>query len=184
MASLSDPLVKQFLEGRYIATLATKNPDGCIHMVAVWYWYDGKDIYVATSTRTRKAKNLQSDSSVSLMIDSRDPAASCGVTIMGNGTALTGGASRKVNEHVHRKYLSEAAMANPKVGPLFAAWDDMTIQIAPASVVAWDMREADKHGFDGTFAANPGYLLEPERSRRENARTPSPNPAESSPGPR
>jgi PPOX class probable F420-dependent enzyme len=163
MAALSDPLVKQFLQGRYIATLATKNPDGSIHMVAVWYWFNGAHVYVATSIRTRKAKNLRSDPAISLMIDSRDPAASCGVTIIGKGSAITGEASRKWNELVHRKYLSAAALADPKVGPAFAAWDDMTIQITPASVVAWDMREADKHVFGGTFAANPGYLLEVER---------------------
>lgn len=163
MASLSDPLVMQFLQGRYIATLGTKGPDSSIHMVAVWYWYDGKHVYVATSTRTRKARNLQSDSSVSLMIDSRDPAASCGVTITGKASAITGQPSHKWNEHIHRKYLSEGAMADPRVGPVFAAWDDMTIQITPASVVAWDMRQVDKHAFGGTFDANPGYFLTLER---------------------
>ena len=163
MASLSDPLVKQLLEGRYIATVATKSPGGSIHMVAVWYWYDGTHVYVATSTRTRKARNLQADSSISLMIDSRYPAASFGVTIMGKGTAVVGETSHKLNERIHRKYLSEAAMVDPKVGPVFAGWDDVTIQIAPTSVVVWDMREADKHVFGGAFAANPGYLLDLER---------------------
>jgi PPOX class probable F420-dependent enzyme len=163
MASLSDPLVKQFLQGRYIATLATKGPNGSIHMVAVWYWFDGIHIYVATSTRTRKARNLQADSSVSLMIDSRDPAASCGVTVMGKGEVVRGEPSHKLNDSIHRKYLSESAMADAKVGPVFAGWDDMTIRIIPVSVVAWDMREADQHVFGGSFAANPGYLLELER---------------------
>jgi hypothetical protein len=163
MASLSDPLVKQFLEGRYVATLATKNAEGSIHMVAVWYWYDGTHIYVATSTRSRKAKNLHSEAAVSLMIDSRDPSASCGATIIGNGSVITGEASRKLNEHIHRKYLSGAALADSRVGPVFAAWDDMTIEIKPASVISWDMREADKQAFGGAFASNPGYLLDVER---------------------
>ena len=73
MASLSDSLVRRLLEGRYIASLATKNPDGSTHMVAVWYWFDGAHIYTATSMRTRKARNLQSAPQVSLVIDSRDP---------------------------------------------------------------------------------------------------------------
>ena len=163
MASLSDPLVKQLLAGRYVATLATKSPDGSIHMVAVWYWYDGTNIYVATSTRSRKAKNLQSDPTVSLMIDSRDPAASLGATINGKGSAMRGETSSKLNQQVHRKYLSEAALADPRVGPVFAAWDDMTIEIEPTSVISWDMREADKQAFGGAFADNPGYLLDLER---------------------
>ena len=45
------------------------------------------------------------------------------------------------------------------MGPVFAAWDDVTIQIAPASVIAWDMREADRQFFGGVLGGNPAYLL-------------------------
>ena len=163
MASLSDPLVKQLLDGRYIASLATENPDGSIHMVAVWYWYDGTHIFVATSARSRKARNLQLRPQASLMIDSREVAASLGVNIAGTAQILTGDSSRKCNDRVHRKYLSEAALADPAVGPVFAAWDDVTIQIAPASVISWDMRQADQQAFGGALERNPTYLLPLER---------------------
>jgi len=163
MASLSDALVRQLLDGRYIASIATSNPDGTLHMVAVWYWFDGSNIYVATSTRTRKARNLQSNPKVSIMIDSRDPTASFGITITGNAKFLSGDLSHSFSERVHRKYLSEAALADPKVGPVFAAWDDVTIQISPTSVIAWDMREADRAVFGGAFEKNPAYLLPLER---------------------
>lgn len=163
MASLSDNLVKGLLGGRYIASLATQNPDGSTHMVAVWYWFDGSDVFVATSTRSRKAANLQANSKVSLMIDSRDPAASFGATIIGTGQLLTGEASRKANARIHSKYLSEAALADARVGPVFAAWDDVTIQVKPASVLAWDMRVADRQMLGGAFAANPEYLLPLQR---------------------
>jgi len=163
MASLSDAMVQQLLAGRRIAGLATENSDGSIHMVAVWYWFDGTHIYVATSTRSRKARNLQARTKVSLMIDSRDPAASFGVTIAGTVGILTGDPSQKWNALIHGKYLSPAALADPRIGPVFAAWDDITIEIAPASVIAWDMREADRQVFGGAFAANPGYLLPLDR---------------------
>jgi nitroimidazol reductase NimA-like FMN-containing flavoprotein (pyridoxamine 5'-phosphate oxidase superfamily) len=81
MASLADVLVRQLLDGRHIASLATENEDGSIHIVAVWYWFDRTHVRVATSSRSRKARNLQSNPKVSLMIDARDPAASYGVTI-------------------------------------------------------------------------------------------------------
>ncbi len=71
MASITDPLVKQFLEKPYIAALASQNPDGSTHMVAVWFWFDGTNIFVATASRSRKARNLKANSKVSLMIDSR-----------------------------------------------------------------------------------------------------------------
>jgi PPOX class probable F420-dependent enzyme len=163
MASLSDALVQQLLNGRYIASLATHQPDGAIHVVAVWYWFDGAQIYVATSTRTRKARNIQSNASVSLMIDSRDAEASFGVNIAGTASFVTGEASKKLNFHIHRKYLSAGALADSRVGPVFAAWDDVTVQIAPSSVVVWDMRTADQQVFGGSFSRNPGYLLPLER---------------------
>jgi PPOX class probable F420-dependent enzyme len=159
MASLSDSQVRQLLDDRHIATLATQNPDGSIHMVAVWYWFDGSHVYVATSSRSRKARNLQSNQRVSLMIDARDPAASYGVTIAGTASILTGDRSRQSNTEIHRKYLSEGALADARVGPVFAAWDDVTIQIATASVIAWDMREADRQFFGGVLEKNPAYLL-------------------------
>ena len=163
MASLTDPQVQLLLQGTYVATIATQNPDGLIHMVAVWYLFDGASIFVATSSRSRKAKNLQSAPKVALMVDSRDPAASHGVTISGSAHLLRGEESKKWNQEIHRKYLTSAALADAKVGPVFAAWDDVTIQIKPQSIIAWDMREADKHVFGGAFASNPGYLLPLQR---------------------
>jgi general stress protein 26 len=163
MALISDALVQQLLDGRYVASIATQNADGSKHMVAVWYWFDGSRIYVATSSRSRKARNLQSNARVSLMIDARDPAASFGVCIVGAAQILTGEPSREWNALVHRKYLSEAALMDPRVGPVFASWDDVTIEIAPTSVIAWDMRQVDRQVFGSAFENNPTYLLALER---------------------
>jgi PPOX class probable F420-dependent enzyme len=163
MAALNDPLVQQLLKGRHIASIATESSNGSIHMVAVWYWFDGASIYVATSSRSRKARNLQATPKVTLMIDSRDPAASFGVTISGTARILSGEESQKKNKEIHTKYLSPAALADARVGPVFAGWDDVTIQVMPESVISWDMREADRQVFGGAFESNPGYLLPLQR---------------------
>ena len=163
MASLSDLMVRQLLSERYIASLATQNPDGSIHMVAVWYLFEGAHIYVATSARSRKARNLQSNSNVSVMIDSRDVAASRGINITGTAQMLTGESSRQWNVQIHRKYLSDAALADPRVGLAFAALDDVTIEITPSSVISWDMRWADRQYLGGAIESNPSYLLPLER---------------------
>ena len=163
MASITDALVQRLLKGRYVATLATQNPDGSIHMVAVWYWSDGAKIFVTTSSRSKKGRNLQSNPKVSIMFDSRDPLASFGATIAGIAKVLTGPASQQHGAEIHRKYMSLAALADPKVGPVFAAWDDITIEIAPASVISWDMRVLDQQVLGSAFANNPSYLLPLER---------------------
>src|SRR5579864_1810484 len=159
LASLSDARVRELLDGRYIASFATHNPNGSVHIVAVWFWFDGTDIYVATSSRSRKARNLQANPKVSLMIDARDPAASFGVTVAGTAHVLTGESSRKCNAEIHRKYLSGAAIADPKVGPVFAGWDDVTVRLAPENVIFWDMRDADQQVFGSAFKNNPTFLL-------------------------
>ena len=97
------------------------------------------------------------------MIDSRDPAASYGVTVTGSAEVLSGEPSQRYNAEIHRKYLSEAALADPKVGPVFAGWDDVTVRLVPTSVIVWDMREADQHVFGSSFKNNPTYLLPLER---------------------
>lgn len=163
MASLSDVLAQELLNGRYVASLATQNADGSIHMVAVWYLFEAGRVYVATATPTRKARNLKTNGNVSLMIDSRDPAASRGITIMGTARILTGMAAQQRNAKVHSRYLSEAALADPKVGGVFARWDDITIEITPASVFAWDMRVMDQQVLGGAMEKNPTYLLPLER---------------------
>ena len=163
MASISDSLVQEMLSGRYVATVATGNDDSSIHMVAVWYLSEGAHIYVATSSRTRKARNLCANSKVSLMIDSRDPAASRGINVTGTAQLLTGAASSLWNGKIHRKYLSAAALVDPQVGPVFAAWDDVTIRITPLSVITWDMREIDRLAFGSALQRNPSYLLPLER---------------------
>ena len=163
MASLSDALARQLLEGRFVASLASHNPDGSIHMVAVWFLFDGGRVYVATPSRSRKARNLQSDSAVSIMIDSRDVAASRGISIAGTAKVLTGDAAKKWNDRLHRKYMSEGALADPRVGPVFMAFDDVTIEITPASVISWDMRTIDHQFFGGAMESNPTYLLPLER---------------------
>jgi hypothetical protein len=70
------------------------------------------------------------------MIDSRDVAASRGTTIAGTAQIITGRASLRWNARTHQKYLSEAALADPKVGRTFAAADDVTIQIAPTKAIS------------------------------------------------
>lgn len=163
MASLTDDLVRELLGGRYIAALGTHNSDGSIHMVAVWYLFDGGRLYVATSAKSRKARNLRANPAVSVMIDARDPAASRGVCLTGAARCLAGNDSREWNARIHGKYMSQTALADGRVGPVFAAWDDVTLEVTPASVIAWDMREADRQVFGGAFAANPAYLLPTNR---------------------
>jgi len=70
---------EEILAGRFIASFGTQNEDGSIHLTAVWYLFDGGCLYVATSSRTRKARNVAARPRASLMVDIRKPASEQGL---------------------------------------------------------------------------------------------------------
>jgi PPOX class probable F420-dependent enzyme len=162
MASLADPVVQELLQGRRIASLATANADGSIHQTAVWYLFSGDKLYVATSSRTRKTRNIERQPNASLMVDCRDPLASRGASVSGDVRVLRGDAAHDWNLRIHRRYMSDEALADSRIGPVFAGFDDVTLELTPRSVMSWDMRELDRAVLGGAMST-PGYLLQLER---------------------
>jgi len=154
-----DAKLQELLGGRYIATLATENADGSIHLTAVWYLFEDGALFVATSTKTRKYRNVVARPKASLMVDLRRPGTEWGVTGAGVAEVIRGARSEEINRRVHGRYLSAAALADPAVGAVFAAFDDVTLRIAPASWFSWDMATVDAQFFGGKLTGTPGYLL-------------------------
>ena len=71
-AVLADPLVRELLELRLVAVLATNEPDGTVHAIPLWYALDGETIVLATGSRSRKVQNLRRDPRATLVLhDSR-----------------------------------------------------------------------------------------------------------------
>jgi PPOX class probable F420-dependent enzyme len=154
-----EPRLQEMLRGRYIATLGTENADGSIHLTAVWYLFEDGCLFIATSSKTRKARNLAARPKASLMVDVRRPAMERGVTATGKVELITGAQSREINRRIHSRYMSVAAMADPGIEPVFAAFDDVTARITPASWTSWDMAVLDAQAFGGRLGGTPGYLL-------------------------
>jgi len=75
---------------------------------------------------------------------------------------LSGENAKEWNARIHGRYLSPAALADPQVGPFFAAFDDICIRVRPESWTWWDMAELDAMVLGGRFASNPSYLLAQE----------------------
>jgi PPOX class probable F420-dependent enzyme len=154
-----DPALQEILRGRHIVTLATENPDGSIHLTAVWFLFENGQLFVATSAKTRKARNLAARPKASLMVDIRKPGVERGVTVAGAADLLSGHPSREINRRIHARYLSAAAMADPGIEPVFASFDDVTVRVTPASWFSWDMATLDAQAFGGRLGGTPGYLL-------------------------
>lgn len=154
-----DSTLQSFLQGRYIATLGTENTDGTIHLTAVWYLFEGGYLFIATSSKSRKARNVMVRPKASLMIDARKPAAERGVTATATVDVISGDASREINRRIHSRYMSAAAMSDPRVEPVFASFDDVTLRLTPVSWTSWDMAVLDAQAFGGRLGGTPGYLL-------------------------
>lgn len=154
-----DPALQGLLQGRYIATLGTENPDGSIHLTAVWYLFEDGSLFVATSSRSRKARNIAARPKASLMVDVRRPGAERGVNAAGKAELISGDRPREINRRIHMRYMSAAAIADLQVGPVFESFDDVTIRIAPVSWTAWDMAVLDRQAFGGRLGGTPGYML-------------------------
>jgi len=154
-----DLTLQEFLRGRYIATLGTENADGTIHLTAVWYLFEDGYLFVATSSKSRKARNVVARPKASLMVDVRKPAAERGVTAAGRVEVISGDQSREINRRIHSRYMSAAAMSDSHIGPVFASFDDVTIRLTPVSWTAWDMAVLDTQALGGRLGGTPGYLL-------------------------
>lgn len=153
------PELAELLRGRHIAALGTENSDGTIHLTAVWYQFEGGCLFVATSSKTRKARNVMARPKATLMVDVRRPGGERGVTAIGMAEIISESASREINRRIHGRYLSAAAMADPQIEPVFASFDDVTIKLTPASWTAWDMAVLDAQAFGSRLGKTPGYML-------------------------
>lgn len=149
---------EEFLTGRLIASLGTQNDDSSIHLTAVWFSYDAGCLYVATSSRSRKARNAVARPKATLMMDIRKPASERGLVATCSVETIAGESSKRINARIHERYMSAAALADPRAGGTMAAMDDITLKLAPTGWYGWDMRVLDEAVFGGAMKT-PGYLL-------------------------
>jgi len=154
-----DTTFHEFLRGHHIATIGTENPNGTIHLTAVWYVFESGNLFIATSSKTQKARNAAARPKASLMVDMRKPGKERGVTATGKVEVISGGESQAINRRVHSRYMSAAAISDPHIGPVFAAFDDVTLKLTPDSWITWDMAVLDAQAFGGRLGATPGYML-------------------------
>jgi len=160
MAALSD-WARALLEGRHYATLATKDADGSLHQTPVWYIFRDEQLFVGTSSFSRKFRNVVARPTASLVVDVRTPGKERWVSASGPVTILRGDESRAIVASIQQRYLTAEALSDPKVGPIFAAADDVTLCLRPATWRSWAAADLDAQFFGGLLAASPGKWFRP-----------------------
>jgi PPOX class probable F420-dependent enzyme len=158
MADLDDSAL-EMLNGRHIATLATQNPDGTIHLAALWYMYKDGNLFVTTNSKSRKFRNVTSRPTASLMVDSRKPGFERGIVAYGEATTITGEEAQMLSRQIHERYLTEKALDDPQIAGFFSFYDDVVVRLSPRSWASWDMGNLNLQFFDGKLSTETGYLF-------------------------
>jgi len=137
-------LAQEVLDARLIAKLATLDADGGVHLVGMWFLWDGEAVLLPTSRKTRKAKNIVRDPRATVMIDdSRGGFDLRGLTLMGRAGLLDGAEALGTNRRIHLKYLTERGRELEPVDR-YLATDDVTIRFVPERASAWNLRDTDQ----------------------------------------
>lgn len=154
MTTPTDPM-RQLVEERRYAVLATHNADGSIHLTPVWYLFENGKFYVESLSSDRKARNVVSRPDATLIVEVRRLGSERWVYASGTADILEGEEARTINARIGQRYLSDDGRSDPRVGPVFAAAVDVTICLSPGVWRAWNLQEMDEQFFDGILGRHP-----------------------------
>lgn len=70
---LTDAELETFLREAPIAHLGTINPDGTVHIAALWFRFDEGDVVFGTQDMTNKVRNVKLNPNVTVLVDVAEP---------------------------------------------------------------------------------------------------------------
>jgi PPOX class probable F420-dependent enzyme len=135
MGELTDEL-RSFLEGRRYAVLATHDPDGGVHLTPIWFLFEDDRFYFASSSGSRKVKNVERNVSASVVVDAREPGRDRWASASGPVEILRDGEAQSINARLRRRYLAPEALDGPIEAALRAS-DDVTLRLTPTAWRSW-----------------------------------------------
>ena len=134
--------VRSFLGGRRYAVLATHDPDGGIYLTPLWFLFEDDRFYFASSSGSRKVKNVERNFSASVVVDAREPGRERWVSASGLVEILRDGEASSINARIRRRYLTPKALDGP-IEAALAASDDVTLRLVPTAWRSWTAPDAE-----------------------------------------
>jgi PPOX class probable F420-dependent enzyme len=153
MAELTDELRAFLTEPRY-AVLATYE-DGGIHLTPIWFLFEDDRFYFASFSGSRKVANLRTNPNASVVVDARNPGRDRWASAFGTLEIVGGDESRAINARIRQRYLTPEALRDERIEPVFAAGDDVTLELTPTVWRAWNSKDPDAQYFGGILGAEP-----------------------------
>jgi PPOX class probable F420-dependent enzyme len=127
---------RAFLEERRYAVLATHDPRGHIRLTPIWFLFENDRFHFASSSRSRKVKNIERSLFASVVVDSREPGRERWISGSGPVEIVRDDAAATLNARVRRRYLAPEALDSP-IEAALAASDDVTLRLAPTTWRSW-----------------------------------------------
>ena len=142
---------------RCIAKISTLDEDGTMHMVPVWYMYDGQNYVITSDAGSHHVKNLRRDNRATVLIDTVQFPTK-GVRIKGR-TALeeNGNKVHSLELEITRRYISDAEKAEDYVNARESKSRRVAIIVSPEHVSNWDYSKDTKE--KEFFKDSPVYSL-------------------------
>jgi len=136
---MTEPEVASFLAGARTLNVATLNPDGTIHLVAMWFVMHGTSPVFWTYGKSQKARNLSRDPRLSALAEDGDSYDTLrGVQFTGAAEVITDPARvLRVGEELAAKYEG----SGPGSDTSRAAAKRVAVILHPARIVSWDHRK-------------------------------------------
>jgi PPOX class probable F420-dependent enzyme len=128
--------LRSFLGERRYAVLATHDPDGGIHLTPIWFLFENDCFYFASSSGSRKVKNIERSFSASVVVDAREAGRERWVSASGPVEILRDDKAQSINARIRRRYLAPTARDGP-IEAALAASDDVTLTLAPQAWRSW-----------------------------------------------
>jgi PPOX class probable F420-dependent enzyme len=135
VVELTDEL-RSFLAERRYAVLATQDPGGAVRLTPIWFLVEDDVFYFASSSRSRKVKNVQTSASASVVVDAREPGRERWVSASGEVQILRDAAAQAINARIWHRYLAPEALDGP-IAATLAENDDVTLRLAPTAWRSW-----------------------------------------------
>ena len=136
---MADEEVEEFLHGRHTMNVATLDPRGRIHLVAMWYGFlDGAPAFW-TFGKSQKIVNLRRDPRLTALVESGEQYEELrGVELVGTGTVIDDrdqimALGRSVFERYTGPYSEDLAPVLKATGA-----KRLVVRIEVESVVSWD----------------------------------------------
>ena len=128
--------IAAFLAKPQLARLCSHNPDGSIHAAPIYYLYTGSEFLFGSQVLSRKVKNIQHDTQVTVLIDAYEPVLQA---VLAYGEAVLD-FEDVVEKRVRimERYYENLAEAQSFAERLAKAWQTVIIHVCPTRMVTFD----------------------------------------------